>query len=116
MIAAKNKVLESAIKSMLELNCPDDKIFVTAGSISFFERLGRMTPDLILLDWEFFNSKTEEHVKHVKKDYPHINLICMDIHNENIKNALEASADAFFFKSDPPGELLNLIKSFRYYK
>jgi len=113
MIAAKNKVLESAIKSLLELNYPGDKIFVTADSMGFFERLRSLTPDLILLDWEFFNSKTEKYIKLIKKDYPRNNLICMDIHHENIKNALEAKADAFFFKSDPPGELLNLIKSFR---
>jgi len=113
MIAAKNKILESALRSLLKLDSPDDEIFVTADSIGFFEKLSRLDLDLILLDWDFFNSETGDLIKMVKNDYPGTNLICMDIHHENIKNAFEACADAFYFKSDPPGELIKMIRDFR---
>ena len=113
MLAVKNKVLESALRSLLELNESGDEIDVASDSINFFEKLSRLEVDLILLDWGFFSSKTVEIIKLIKHDYPLINLICMDIHHENIKNALNASADGFFFKSDPPCELLRLIGDFR---
>jgi len=113
MIAAKNKALGSALRTLIEFNGHNDEILVSEEPTSFFERLSKLDFGVILLDWDLFNSRTINVIRVIKNDYPQLRLICMDIHHENIRNALDASADAFFFKSDPPVELLNLIRRFR---
>ncbi len=113
MIAAKNKALGSALRTLIEFNSHNDEILVSEDPISFFEKLSKLDFGVILLDWDFFNARTIKTIRLIKNDYPELRLICMDIHYENIRSALDASADAFFFKSDPPSELLAMIRRLR---
>ena len=48
-----------------------------------------------------------------KKAYRDINFIVLGILKKDQKAVQDADIDAFFLKSDPPKELVNIIERFR---
>ena len=112
MIAVQNKVLESALISLIDLFASGDEILSCSDQNSFFKNIKKANINLVLLDWDFFDSKTREVIRLSKQYNPLTRLICMDTHHDNVKKD-NAGADAFYYKSNPPVELLNLINGFR---
>ena len=66
-------------------------------------------PDLVLLDWELPGIPAQELLREIRQACPHVRVIFMSGKGELRQMALQAGADVFASKADPPEKLLGLI-------
>lgn len=67
-------------------------------------------PDLVLLDWELPGMPAQELLTAIRQACPHLWVIFMSGKDELSQMALQAGADIFAYKADPPEKLLGLIR------
>ena len=67
-------------------------------------------PDLLLLDWELPGMPAQELLAVVRQACPHLRVVFMSGKDELRQMALQAGADIFACKADPPEKLLGLIR------
>ncbi len=66
-------------------------------------------PDLVLLDSELPGMPVQELINQIRQASPHLRVIFMSGKDELRQKALQAGADVFAYKADPPEKLLGLI-------
>ena len=74
------------------------------------EQVSSGCPHLVLLDWELPGMQAEELITHVRQACPNLRIVFMSGKDELRQKALQAGADVFVYKADPPEKLLRLIK------
>jgi DNA-binding NarL/FixJ family response regulator len=79
----------------------------TAGLIALVEST---CPDLALLDWDLPGRPVEEVLSHIQLFEVPPKLIVLGVNPESKKAALQASADAYVDKGDPPKNLLAALE------
>jgi DNA-binding NarL/FixJ family response regulator len=67
-------------------------------------------PDLVLLDWELPGLPATELLTILRRACPHLRVVFMSGREEQRQAALQAGADVFAYKADPPEKLLGLIR------
>lgn len=67
-------------------------------------------PDLVLLDWELPGMPAEELLATIRRACADLRVIFMSGKDELREAALQAGADVFAYKADPPEKLLRLIR------
>ncbi len=67
-------------------------------------------PDLVLLDWELPGMPAEELLSVLRQACPHLKIVFMSGRAELRQAALQAGANVFAYKADPPEKLLGLIR------
>jgi DNA-binding NarL/FixJ family response regulator len=68
-------------------------------------------PDLVLLDWELSGLPVTELLATIRRACPRLWVVFMSSKDELRQAALQAGADIFAYKADPPEYLLELIRS-----
>jgi len=69
----------------------------------------RTSPDLILLGWELLDTSTVSPLSALRTICPHVLVVALSGRLEARQAALDAGADAFVSKTDPPEQLLAAI-------
>jgi len=67
-------------------------------------------PNMVLLDWELPGMPAQELLSEIRQACPHLRVIFMSGKDELRQMALQAGADVFVYKADPPEKLLGLIR------
>ena len=67
-------------------------------------------PDLVLLDWELPGMPAQELLAVIRGTCPRLWVVFMSGRDELRHLALQAGADVFAYKADPPENLLRLIR------
>ncbi len=67
-------------------------------------------PELVLLDWELPGMPAQELLTVIRHTCPHLWIVFMSGKDELRRAALQAGADIFAYKADPPEKLLGLIR------
>ena len=67
-------------------------------------------PDLVLLDWELPGMPAQELLTVIRQACPCLWIVFMSGKDELRQMALQAGADVFAYKADPPEKLLGLIR------
>jgi DNA-binding NarL/FixJ family response regulator len=67
-------------------------------------------PDLVLLDWELPGLPAQELLCTIYQACPHLWVVFMSGKVELRPMALQAGADVFMYKADPPEKLLGMIR------
>ena len=67
-------------------------------------------PGLVLLDWELPGMPGQELLTVVRRACPRLRVVFMSGREEQRYAALEAGADVFAYKADPPEKLLGSIR------
>jgi len=67
-------------------------------------------PDLVLADWELPGMRAPELLATLRLGCPRVKVIFMSGKDELRQAALQAGADLFAYKADPPENLLRLIR------
>jgi len=67
-------------------------------------------PDLVLLDWELPGMPAQELLTAIRQACPHLRVVFMSGKDELRQMALQAGADVFAYKADPPEKLLGLMQ------
>jgi len=106
--------VRSAIRLLLEQH-PDCKCKIVGEACDVQELLNHVEhycPDLLLLDWELAGLDAEKTIKKLHSLHPDLYTIVLDSNPQIRQLALEAGANEFVSKNDPPERLLDAIKSF----
>jgi len=67
-------------------------------------------PDLVLLDWELPGMPVQDLLLKIRQACPHLWVVFMSGNVELRQVVLQAGADVFAYKADPPEKLLRLIQ------
>lgn len=78
---------------------------------ALLDRIRGGCPDLVLVDWELPGMPAEELLATIRLVCPEPRVIFMSGKEELREAALEAGADLFACKADPPEKLLRLIRN-----
>jgi len=81
-----------------------------ADTQELMEQIHYDRPDLVLHDWELPGMPAEVLLKTLRETYQGLRVISLSGHNELCQVALEAGADAFASKTEPPERLLVHIR------
>ena len=77
---------------------------------TLLDHVGRGCPDLVLLDWELPGMPAQELLAAIRRSCPCLWVVFMSGRDELRHTALQAGADVFAYKADPPENLLRLIR------
>ena len=77
---------------------------------ALLDRIRGDCPDLVLLDWELPGMAAETLLATIRRACPDLRVIFMSGNDELRTAALEAGAEVFACKADPPEKLLRLIR------
>ena len=77
---------------------------------ALLDHVGHGCPDLILLDWELPGMPAQELLAAIRRACPRLRVVFMSGRDELRHAALQAGADVFAYKADPPENLLRLIR------
>jgi two-component system response regulator NreC len=67
-------------------------------------------PDLLLLQWRLDGGCSEDLVSRLRRLCPGLRIVALSAQPEARRSALDAGADAFVCKADPPERLLEAIR------
>jgi len=77
---------------------------------TLLDHVRRGCPDLVLLDWELPGMPAKELLSVIRQACPRLWVVFMSGRDELRHPALQAGADVFAYKADPPENLLRLIR------
>ncbi len=77
---------------------------------ALLDHVRRGCPDLVLLDWELPGMPAQELLTVIRQACPRLWVVFMSGRDELRHAALQAGADVFAYKADPPENLLRLIR------
>ena len=102
--------VRSALRKLLKHRLNMQVIGEAVDIRNLWMELDAARPDLLLLDWSALGSRPGEMLRAVRARYPHLLVIVMSGQPEVRRAALAAGADAFISKTDPPDQLLAVLK------
>jgi DNA-binding NarL/FixJ family response regulator len=76
-------------------------------------RIEKVTPDLVLLDWELPGPPLTDLLPAMRAAIGRARVIALSVRPEEKRRALAAGADAFVGKTEPPEELLAALRHIR---
>jgi DNA-binding NarL/FixJ family response regulator len=77
---------------------------------ALLDHVRRGCPDLVLLDWELPGMPAQELLSVIRQTCPRLWVVFMSGRDELRHTALQAGADVFAYKAEPPENLLRLIR------
>ena len=117
LLADDQAWLRSAVRLLLEQE-PDTEVVGEAAEADLLISIARsIGPDLILLDWELPGTATDSGAARLlgtlHRCCPQISVIVLSGRPEAGAVALDAGADYFVSKADPPESLLSALRDVR---
>ena len=115
MLLADDQVwLRFAIKLILELEATIEIVGEAVDTAQLIEMNGRLNPDIVLLDWELpgvrrSNAK-ENLLITLRANNRELLVIVLSGRPESCRAAMDAGANAFVSKADPPEKFLAALR------
>ncbi|NLH96080.1 MAG: response regulator transcription factor [Clostridiaceae bacterium] len=113
LIADDQADVVNALRFLLEQQERQFIIEEAGDADSLPAKVGKMQPQLLLLDWELSNRDMSGVIPEIKRAAPGIRIIAMSVSPEAESAALSAGADAFVSKGDNSDMLLSVIDTIR---
>jgi DNA-binding NarL/FixJ family response regulator len=106
ILADDQAKVRSALRLLLEHE-PDVEVLGEAvDTTGLLDWVTAMCPNLVLLDWELPGLPAAALLPRLKCHCPALRVIALSVQPESRQAALDAGADAFVCKGDPPEQLL----------
>jgi len=106
LVADDQAKVRSALRLLLEQE-PDVEIVAEAAEADdLLAQVKETRPDLVLLDWELPGLSSNSHLPILRALCLHLKLVVLSGRPKARQTALDAGADAFVSKIDPPERLL----------
>ena len=112
LVADKRPSIRGALKLLIEQSVGNIIVAEAADPESVTTTLHETIPDLVLIDWELSQGKHSRLISSLKENYPHIKVLVMSGRPECREIVLNAGADAFVNKGDPPDRLMTMLKAY----
>jgi len=113
LLADDEPRVRSAIRLLIDQHYEGNVVEEVSSTQELAEHIGNYCPDLLLLDWELLGAIPEELLTSIHTRCPDIFTIVLDSESQTRQSALEAGANEFVGKNEPPESLLAAIKSSR---
>lgn len=101
--------VRSAIRLLLEQEPGFQVVGEAADATGLLLATTEKAPSLVLLDWELPGLPAGQLLRLLRYERPLLTIIAMSSRPEVARLALNAGADAFLSKSDPPERVLSII-------
>jgi DNA-binding NarL/FixJ family response regulator len=112
-LADDQLAVRSAIRLLLEQETAFRVVGEAETAMALLEQLADSRPDLVLLDWELPGLPAVGSIAALHAGYPAMILIALSSKLEARQAALQAGADGFVGKSEPPERLLAIMKHYQ---
>jgi CheY-like chemotaxis protein len=99
-----------SMKALLEVWHPLEEVREAANGTEAVQAVEEFQPDLILMDARMPSMSGLEATRQIKAKWPQIKIIILSVFADYQALAMEAGADAFVSKSDPPEKLRVALK------
>jgi DNA-binding NarL/FixJ family response regulator len=100
-----------SMKALLEVWHPLEELREAANGIEAVQLVEAFQPDFILMDARMPRMSGLEATRLIKAKWPRIKIIILSVFTDYQALALEAGADAFISKSDPPDKLREALRN-----
>jgi CheY-like chemotaxis protein len=112
LIADDTSRARRSMKALLEVWHQLDEVREAANGTEAVQLAEEFQPDIILMDARMPGMGGLEAMRVIKERWPQIKIIILSVFMEYQSLALEAGADAFISKSDPPERLRKTLEEF----
>ena len=112
LLADDQDWLRSAVRLLLEQEPDIEVVGEAAEATVLLSIVDAVSPDLLLLDWELPGARgvdSERLLRSLHSCCPHIAVIVLSGRPEAATSALQAGADYFVSKAEPPESLLSAV-------
>jgi DNA-binding NarL/FixJ family response regulator len=106
LLADDQPQVRSALRLLLEQEAEAQIVAEAETMEDLTERLSTPPPDTILLDWELPGLSPTDGLPAIRRAYPSAQIVALSSQPEARHLALQAGADHFVCKGDPPERLL----------
>jgi DNA-binding NarL/FixJ family response regulator len=106
LVADDQPQVRSALRLLLEQRPQTTIVGEAENAQELLDRLPALLPDAILLDWELPGLSSTSHLASLRKACSETQIVALSARPEARQLALDAGADCFVCKGDPPEELL----------
>lgn len=110
LIADDQPKVRFALRVVLERRPGSKQVGEAVDAASLLAQARAICPDLVILDWELPGIPASDLQIQLRKACPNLLVIALSGNQEAREAALEAGADAFVCKCDPPDQLLSAIE------
>jgi DNA-binding NarL/FixJ family response regulator len=110
LLADDHIELRSALRLMLQLMFGIQEIFEADDMEHVLALVEDAPPDCVILDWELPGHPALERVSILRRMRPGLKVIAVSTHAEVEQAAVEAGADAFISKANPPDRVMEVIR------
>ncbi|HVM70427.1 MAG TPA: response regulator transcription factor [Anaerolineales bacterium] len=100
-----------SMRALLEVWHPLEDVREATNGAEAVKLAEEFKPDLILMDARMPKMSGLEATRQIKATWPQIKIIILSVFTDYQVLAVEAGADAFFSKSDPPENLRMLLRN-----
>ena len=109
ILADDQMQVRSALRLLLEQEPGFQVAGEAADATGLLVAATEKAPDLVLLDWELPGLPTAQLLRLLRYERPLLKIIAMSSRPEVAQPALDAGAQAFLSKSEPPERVLSII-------
>jgi DNA-binding NarL/FixJ family response regulator len=110
LLADDQPQVRSALRLLLEQAIKARIVGEASNAQELLASAKTVHPDAILVDWELPGWHVDDGISSVRRAYPSARIVTLSSHPEVRQVALQAGADAFVCKGDPPEQLLEAVK------
>lgn len=111
LLADDQLKVRSALRIILEQQPGVEVVGETDDADGLMVQVDAIHPDLILLDWELPGLSRNGRFSALRSRHPDVRVIALSGRPEARRAALEAGADAFVSKVEPPDRLLEALNT-----
>ena len=111
LLADDNLEIRSALRLLLHTRLDIELIYEARDMEHVLAQVEDTHPTCILLDWDLPGRPTRNRVSVLRALVPDLKVIIINTRPEMAKRALNAGANAFICKTDPPAKLLEILRT-----
>ena len=112
LMADDHPVVRAGIRGMLETQDEFQVIAEAKNGREAFEQIGKLKPDVVLMDLRMPEMDGVEAIGKIKEKYPDINILVLTTYDTDadIVRAVEAGATGYLLKDAPRDELFRAVR------
>ena len=113
VIADDHAIIRDGLSAILGEENAFDVIGTASDGKTAIEAVGKLSPDLLLIDLSMPHTDGAEAITVIKKRYPDVRVVVLTYHKEDahIHAAIKAGADGYVLKDDGRDELLAAVRN-----
>ena len=112
LMADDHPVVRAGIRGMLETQDEFQVIAEAKNGREAFEQIGKLKPDVVLMDLRMPEMDGVEAIGKIKEKYPNVNILVLTTYDTDadIVRAVEAGATGYLLKDAPREELFRAVR------